>query len=76
MTKIRVVVTGLGAVCSLGHDVNTIWESVIAGRSNMSPITTFDVSTMRTKFAAQIEDYDVEGTVDTRTAQTFGTLCF
>ncbi len=64
--------TGLGAVCSVGHDVDTIWSNVVAGRPNMTPITRFDVSTLRTKFAAQVEEFDTEDSVDTRTARRLG----
>jgi beta-ketoacyl-acyl-carrier-protein synthase II len=72
MNKNRVVVTGLGAVCSVGHDVNTIWNNVVAGRPHVTPITKFDASTLRTKFAAQIRDFNPEDYVDRRTARRLG----
>lgn len=72
MNKNRVVVTGLGAVCSVGHDANTVWNNVVAGRPNMTPITKFDVSTLRTKFAAQVQDYNPEDYVNRRTAKRLG----
>ena len=72
MNKNRVVVTGLGAVCSVGHDVNTIWNNVVAGRPNITPITKFDVNPLRTKFAAQVQGYDPADTIDPRTARRLG----
>ncbi len=72
MNKNRVVVTGLGAVSSVGHDVSTIWNNVVAGRPNMTQITKFDVSGLRTRFAAQIQNYDPTETVDRRTARRLG----
>ena len=72
MNKNRVVVTGLGAVSSVGHDISTIWENVVAGRPNMTPITKFDASGLRTKFAAQIQNYDPTSEIDARTARRLG----
>ncbi len=50
----RVVVTGLGAVSSLGGDVASTWEGLTEGRCGIGPITLFDVSRFRTKIAAEI----------------------
>ncbi len=68
----RVVVTGVGAITSVGHDVETIWQNVVAGRPNVTPITRFDVSGMRTRFAAQIQDFDITQYVDKRTYKRLG----
>ncbi|NOZ49084.1 MAG: beta-ketoacyl-ACP synthase II [Chloroflexi bacterium] len=68
----RVVVTGVGAITSVGHDVETIWQNVVAGRPNVTPITKFDVSEMRTQFAAQIQDYDLRQHMDRRTYKRLG----
>jgi 3-oxoacyl-[acyl-carrier-protein] synthase II len=38
----RVVVTGLGAVTPLGNDVPTYWAGIVAGRSGISVISTYD----------------------------------
>jgi len=72
MNRNRVVVTGLGAASSVGHDVSTIWENVVAGRPNMTPITKFDASGLRTQFAAQIQNYDPAAVIDPRTARRLG----
>ncbi len=54
MTR-RVVVTGLGAVSSLGNDLRTTWDGLVAGRSGIGPITLFDASAFRTKLAAEVK---------------------
>jgi 3-oxoacyl-[acyl-carrier-protein] synthase II len=53
----RVVVTGLGAVTALGQDVQTIWSSLLAGRSGIGPIASFDASSLACRIAAEVRDY-------------------
>ena len=73
----RVVVTGLGAVTSVGHDMATTWRNVIEGRPNVTPITRFEASDLRTRFAAQVVDFDVTHYVDRRTYERLGDyVCF
>jgi len=60
MKRRRVVVTGVGAVCSLGLDFESVWQGLLAGRSGVTPITRFDTEGFRTTFAAQVPDYDVD----------------
>lgn len=57
--KHRVVITGMGIVCPLGHDVETMWDGLMAGKSAAATTTIFDASTFPTKFDAEIKDYDV-----------------
>ena len=47
----RVVVTGLGAVTPLGNTVPQLWDSVVNGKSGAGPITHFDTTNFKTKFA-------------------------
>ena len=56
----RVVVTGLGAVTPLGEDVGSTWQSMLAGRSGVGPITQFDPDGYRTTFAAEVSGWDPE----------------
>jgi 3-oxoacyl-[acyl-carrier-protein] synthase II len=56
MPERRVVVTGLGAVTSLGTDLAFTWEGLVAGRSGIGPITLFDASAFRTHLAAEIKE--------------------
>ncbi len=58
MTRTRVVVTGLGIISPLGHDIETTWQALVAGRSGVGPITLFDASELKTRFAAEVKDFD------------------
>ncbi len=70
--KNRVVVTGVGAVCSVGHDVETIWKNVLEGRPNVSPITSFDASDLNTRFVAGIDGFDVAKRVGKQIVRRYG----
>lgn len=54
----RVVITGMGVVCPLGHDVETLWQSILTGKSGVAKTTIFDASTFPTTFDAEVKDYD------------------
>ena len=54
----RVVITGMGIVCPLGHDVESLWQAVLAGKSGVAKTTIFDASTFPTTFDAEVKDYD------------------
>jgi 3-oxoacyl-[acyl-carrier-protein] synthase II len=55
-TTERVVITGMGIVCPLGHDVKTVWEAILEGKSGMAKTTIFDASTFPTIFSAEVKD--------------------
>jgi len=55
----RVVITGMGIVCPLGHNVPTMWDGLMTGQSGVAPTTLFDASTFPTHFDAEVKDYDV-----------------
>jgi 3-oxoacyl-[acyl-carrier-protein] synthase II len=52
----RVVITGVGVVCSLGRTTGELWEAIEAGRSGVGPITRFDASRFATRIAAEVPD--------------------
>ena len=54
----RVVITGMGIICPLGHDVETVWQAMLAGRNGMAKTTIFDASTFPTTFSAEVKNYD------------------
>ena len=56
--KKRVVVTGLGCVSPVGNNVADTWSALIAGKSGAAPITHFDASRHKTKFAAEVKGFD------------------
>lgn len=59
MRQRRVVVTGLGLVSPVGLDVESSWQAVLAGRSGIGPIESFDVSGYPTRFGGQVWGFDV-----------------
>ncbi|HSB96256.1 MAG TPA: beta-ketoacyl-ACP synthase II [Spongiibacteraceae bacterium] len=74
MSKKRVVVTGLGMVTPVGNDVKTAWHNILAGRSGIGPIETFDVSAYSTRFGGGIKDFDVEHYFDAKEARKMDTF--
>ncbi|WP_394132130.1 beta-ketoacyl-ACP synthase II [Shewanella maritima] len=60
MSKRRVVITGLGLVTPVGNDVDTSWQSLLAGQSGIEPITKFDATEFTTRFSGSVKDFDVE----------------
>ena len=54
----RVVVTGMGTVSPLGHDLPTTWDGIVKGRSGIAEITHFDTTDFRTTIAAEVKDFD------------------
>ncbi|MFZ1041521.1 MAG: beta-ketoacyl-ACP synthase II [Anaerolineales bacterium] len=70
MTK-RVVVTGLGCVSPLGNNVPDTWSSLLAGKSGAGPITRFDASKFKTRFAAEVKGFDPVALLGARDAHKF-----
>ena len=54
----RVVVTGLGAVTPLGNSVPEYWSNLLKGVSGAGPITRFDASKFKTRFACEVKNFD------------------
>ena len=59
MNPRRVVVTGLGALTPIGNSVSDYWDGLISGKSGSAPITYFDTSDFKTKFACELKNFDV-----------------
>src|SRR6516165_8181902 len=55
----RVVITGMGAITPLGHNVEDLFTSQVAGQSGVGPISSFDARRFPTTFAAQVKDFDI-----------------
>lgn len=60
MERRRVVITGIGTINPLGHNVAEYWEALAAGVSGVDSIKSFDCSNTKTKIAAEIKDYRSE----------------
>jgi len=56
----RVVVTGMGAITPLGNDVGSFWDGLVAGRSGIGRITSFDPSRVPSKVGGEIRGFDAE----------------
>ncbi len=68
----RVVVTGLGVVSPVGNDIPTMWENISNGVSGAGPITRFDASLFKTRFACEVKNFDAKGDLG-REARKFDT---
>ncbi|MBO3749435.1 beta-ketoacyl-[acyl-carrier-protein] synthase family protein [Streptosporangiaceae bacterium NEAU-GS5] len=55
----RVAITGLGAVTPVGNDADSTWAAMVAGRSGVGPITTFDAETYPVRIGAMVKDFDL-----------------
>ena len=58
-TERRVVITGLGAISSLGTDADTFWKNIIEGKCGIDKITRFDASAFDCQIAAQAPEFDM-----------------
>lgn len=58
-TNRRVVITGMGWITPLGHDIETVWRRLLAGDSGAALTTIFDARTFPTQFAAEVKDFDL-----------------
>lgn len=65
----RVVVTGLGALTPLGNTLKDYWEGLVSGRSGAAPITRFDASKFKTRFACEVKGFDPEAFFDRKEAR-------
>lgn len=59
MNSRRIVVTGLGMISPLGNTVNDSWQSLIAGKSGVSKIESFDSEGFATQISGQVKDFDI-----------------
>ncbi|MDH3709461.1 MAG: beta-ketoacyl-ACP synthase II [Cyclobacteriaceae bacterium] len=65
----RVVITGLGALTPLGHDVNSFWSALKIGASGAVPITKFDTTQFKTTFACELKNYQALDYFDRKEAR-------
>lgn len=54
----RVVVTGLGAISPLGNNLADTWQGLVSGVSGAAPITHFDATKFKTRFACEVKNFD------------------
>lgn len=65
----RVVVTGLGALTPIGNNIPEYWEGLLTGVSGAAPITKFDASKFKTRFAAELKHFDINDWMDRKEAR-------
>ena len=65
----RVVVTGLGAVTPVGNTPEEMWDNLINGVSGAAPITIFDTSLFKTKFACEVKNLNINDYLDRKEAR-------
>ncbi len=62
----RVAITGLGVVTPLGNTIATTWEALLAGRTGVAPITSFDASGFPVRIAAEVKKFDPRTAIEDR----------
>jgi len=67
--KRRVVVTGMGTINSLGHNVADTWEAAKAGKSGVAAITHFDTSQFPVKIAGEVKNFKASDVIDKKEAR-------
>jgi 3-oxoacyl-[acyl-carrier-protein] synthase II len=65
----RVVVTGLGAVASLGHEVDAFWAGLLAGRSGVDRVSLFDPTPYASHVGAEVRGWDAADHMDPKEAR-------
>ena len=60
----RVVITGLGIISPLGNSIETFWQNIVKGASGAGPITKFDCSKFKTRFACEVKDFEATTYID------------
>ena len=54
----RVVITGIGLICSVGNTTGAVWQALLAGKSGVGRITGFDASAFASQIAAEVRNFD------------------
>jgi len=65
----RVVVTGIGALTPIGNNPDIYWDNLINGVSGAAPITRFDATNFKTRFACEVKDFNIEDHIDRKEAR-------
>lgn len=56
--SIRVVITGVGVMSSIGCDVNSFWEGIVNGRNGIGPVTSFSTDKYKVHFGGEIAGFE------------------
>src|ERR1035437_4556601 len=69
LSQRRVVITGLGVVASIGHNVDDFWASLLAGRCGIERVTLFDPTAYASQIGAEVRDWDAAQHIDPKEAR-------
>lgn len=67
----RVVITGLGSLTPIGNTTPEYWENLLKGVSGAAPITRFDASLFKTRFACEVKNFDPTQFMDRKEARKY-----
>jgi 3-oxoacyl-[acyl-carrier-protein] synthase II len=68
----RVVVTGIGLICGVGHNTQEVWQALLAGKSGIERITSFDTSLFACQIAAEVKNFDPLQYIEKKEARKMG----
>ncbi|MBC7765638.1 MAG: beta-ketoacyl-ACP synthase II [Hyphomonadaceae bacterium] len=71
----RVVITGMGAITSLGQDAETFWQSIKKGVCGIDYIQSMDTSNFKVKIAAEVKDFEPENFMEKKEARRMDRYC-
>ena len=71
----RVVVTGLGALTPIGNNIQEYWSGLVNGVSGAAPITYFDATKFKTRFACELKNFNVTALFPFKPASVFRLDC-
>jgi 3-oxoacyl-[acyl-carrier-protein] synthase II len=74
LSKRRVVITGLGAVCPVGNTTKEAWTNILAGKSGITRISRFDASPFASQIAGEVKDFDVSKYLSAKEARRVDTF--
>ena len=72
----RVVVTGMGLICGVGHTAEEVWSCLLAGKSGVAPITFFDTSQHACTIAAEVKNFDPLNFVEKKEVKKMGRFIY
>lgn len=71
----RVAITGMGVVSPLGHDVQSLWEALMSGRSGVDRISSFDPESYETQIAAEVKGFNATDYLDRKQSRHMDRYC-
>ena len=74
-TQARIVVTGMGTVNPIGLSVDAFWKGMMGGESGAAPITHFDASDFKTRFACELKGFDPLNYIERKQAARLDSFC-